>query len=69
MRKRISGLVSIKVEIDETGAVTEANILCGGGLLASLSSGAALKWRFTPATINGQPVKSKGVLTFNFILQ
>jgi TonB family protein len=69
MRKRISGLISIKIEIGETGAVTEANVLCGGGLLASVSREAALKWRFEPATINGQPVKSKGVLTFNFILQ
>jgi TonB family protein len=67
--KRISGLVSIKIEIDEAGAVTDAKIICGGGLLAAVSREAALKWRFKPNTLNGQPIKGKGVLIFNFILE
>ncbi|HEU0174299.1 MAG TPA: TonB family protein [Blastocatellia bacterium] len=69
MRQRITGSVSIKIEIDEAGDVTEAKILCGGGILAAVSREAALKWRFTPTALNGQPVKVKGILTFNFILQ
>jgi len=67
--KRISGSVSIKIQINEAGVVTDAQILCGGGLLAAVSREAALKWRFDPTTLNGQPVKVKGVLTFNFALQ
>jgi TonB family protein len=67
--KRISGLVAIKIEIDEAGAVTDAKINCGGGLLAAVSREAALKWRFKPNTFNGQPIKGKGVLIFNFILK
>ena len=69
MAKRISGSVSIKIEIDETGPVTDAKIICGGGLLAAVSREAALQWSFKPTTLNGQPVKVKGVLTFNFTLQ
>jgi TonB family protein len=67
--KRLSGLVSIKIEIDEAGAVTDAKIICGGGLLAAVSREAALKWRFKPNTLNGQSTNGKGVLIFNFILE
>lgn len=66
---RLSGSVFIKVEIDESGKVTDVKILCGADLLAAASREAALKWRFKPSAINGQPVKVKGVLTFNFTLQ
>jgi len=67
--ERLSGTVFIKVEIDEAGNVTDAKILCGADLLAVASREAALKWRFTPTALNGQPTKVKGVLTFNFTLQ
>jgi TonB family protein len=67
--KRLSGAVLIKVEIDETGVVTDAEILCGADLLAAPSREAALKWRFSPTLLNDQPVKVIGVLTFNFALQ
>jgi TonB family protein len=67
--RRLSGSVFIKVDIDETGVVTDAKILCGADLLAIPSREAALKWRFKPTIINGQPVKVRGILTFNFTLQ
>jgi TonB family protein len=67
--ERLSGVVFIQVEIDETGKVTNAKILCGADLLAAPSREAALKWRFRPTTLSGQPVKVMGVLTFNFVLQ
>jgi TonB family protein len=67
--KRLSGAVLIKVEVDETGVVTDAKILCGADLLAVSSREAALKWRFAPTLLNDQPVKVIGVLTFNFTLQ
>jgi TonB family protein len=67
--QRISGPVLIKVVIDETGKVIDARILCGADLLAVAAREAALKWRFNPTSIIGQPVKVQGVLTFNFTLQ
>ena len=30
---------------------------------------AAQRARFTPTTLNGQPVKVQGVITYNFVLQ
>jgi TonB family protein len=67
--QRISGAVLIRVEIDETGTVTGTKIICGPDLLTAVSRETALKWRFNPTTLNGQPVKVIGVLTFNFTLQ
>jgi TonB family protein len=67
--KRISGAIRIKIEIDETGSVTDAKIICGGGILADVSREAALKWRFKPTLLNGQSVKVRGILTFNFTLR
>lgn len=66
---RLSSSVSIKIEIDETGSVTDAKIICGGGILADVSRETAFKWRFKPTILNGQPVKVKRVLTFNFARQ
>jgi TonB family protein len=67
--KRISGSISVKIEINEIGIVTDAKIICGGGILAAVSHETALMWRFKPTIINGQPVKVRGILTFNFTLQ
>ena len=67
--ERLSGSVFIKVEIDESGKVTDAKVLCGADLLVGVSREAALKWTFKPTILHGQPVKVKGVLTFNFALQ
>ncbi|MGH9754160.1 MAG: energy transducer TonB [Blastocatellia bacterium] len=67
--ERLSGKVFIQVEIDETGKVTDAKILCGADLLAVASREAPLKWRFKPTSLSGKPVKVMGVLTFNFTLQ
>jgi TonB family protein len=68
-QQRLSGAVFIKVEIDETGAVRDAKVLCGADLLAVASLEAARQWLFKPTMLNGRPVKVKGVLTFNFTLQ
>lgn len=67
--ERLSGIVYIKVVIDEDGKVTDAKILCGPDLLAVASLDAARKWRFKPTTLSGVAVKVQGVLTFNFTLQ
>jgi len=67
--EHLSGSVFIKIEIDETGVVTDAKILCGADLLSAASREAALKWRFSPTALDGKPVKVMGILTFNFTLQ
>ena len=57
----------MRVEIDETGTVISAKDLCQGPpYLSEASVAAAKKARFTPTKLNGQPVKVKGVIQYNF---
>ena len=65
---RLTGLVIVKVLINEEGKVVEANRLCGPDLLAPGAVNAARKWHFKPSIVNGNPVKVSALLTFNFAL-
>jgi TonB family protein len=63
---RASGIVRVQVSIDETGKVIGAKALCGDPVLAKPSVEAALKARFTPTKLSGQPVKVKGIILYDF---
>lgn len=63
---KVSGVVVIEVEIDETGTVTLACARSGPPLLRDVSIDAARKSRFSPTTLNGKPVKVAGVIQYQF---
>ena len=68
--RNLSGTVTVKVEVDETGRVINAIDMCQGPPYLSESSvKAALKARFTPTKLSGVPVKVKGVIQYNFVRQ
>jgi protein TonB len=64
----IEGLVTVEILIDETGRVMTARATSGNPLLRQEAERAATRARFTPTTLSNQPVKAKGIITFNFIL-
>jgi TonB family protein len=65
--RRLMGLVIVRVEIDEAGNVISAYDMCQGPpFLSEASVAAARKARFAPMTVNGQPVRVKGVIQYNF---
>ncbi|MGH9942576.1 MAG: TonB family protein [Pyrinomonadaceae bacterium] len=66
---RVQGTVIVKVTVDETGKVIEAAAICGPPLLHEASEATARNWRFTPALLDGQPVKVTGTISFNFQLR
>ena len=66
---RISGSVTVEVEIDEHGKVTSARALNGPTELRSAAEAAAMKARFTATKLSGMGVTIKGVITFNFAQQ
>jgi protein TonB len=68
-RAHASGTVVVQVTIDEMGNVFEAHAISGHPLLQSVSVAAALGARFTPTKLMGQPVKVRGVITYNFVAQ
>ena len=56
-RMRASGLVSVEVVLDETGKVVSATATSGPTILREAAVQAALKARFSPTKLSGQPVK------------
>ncbi|OLE50920.1 MAG: hypothetical protein AUG51_25425 [Acidobacteria bacterium 13_1_20CM_3_53_8] len=65
---RMSGIVIIKVTIDENGRVIKTEDMCGGyEPLIRAASGAAQHARFTPTLLFGQPVKVTGTIIYRFV--
>lgn len=68
-RRRLNGIVIVKVEINESGDVVEATDMCKGPpFLSEAALAAARKARFLPTVFNGQPVKVRGVMRYTFNL-
>lgn len=63
---RAAGMVSVEVVIDETGKVISARAVSGSPLLRDAAVKAALRARFSPTKLSGQPVKISGVVNYNF---
>ncbi|MFY9223693.1 MAG: energy transducer TonB [Blastocatellia bacterium] len=64
----VEGDVVVEITVDEEGSVTVARVISGHPLLQASSIAAAKQWTFNPTSIDGNPVKVSGVLTFRFAL-
>lgn len=62
----ILGTVKVQVTIDEQGKVVSAKAIEGPIELQDAAVKAALKATFTPTTLYGRPVKSTGIVFYNF---
>jgi TonB family protein len=67
-RMRTSGTVSVDVVLDETGKVVSASASSGPSILREAAVQAALRARFSPTKLSGQPVKVSGVINYKFAL-
>lgn len=65
---RQTGMVKVEVTIDENGEVAKVEKTSGPMMLQAAAKDAILKWRFTPFTRDGQPVRATGFVSFNFSL-
>jgi TonB family protein len=65
---RITGIVKVYLEIDETGAVVSVQRTDGPALLRQAATDAARRWKFRPTVVGGQPVRVIGFINFNFTL-
>ncbi len=61
-----SGPVEVRVTVSETGRVKNAVAISGHLLLRAAAVQAARRWVFTPTTVDGVPVETQIVLTFDF---
>src|SRR5687768_2126257 len=64
----VSGQVSVKVEVDESGRVTKAKAVTGFGMLPEAAEKDALATRFSPTLLSGQPVRVSGDILYDFVL-
>ena len=67
-RMRTQGVVTVEVILDETGKVVAANASSGPAILRDAAVQAALKAKFSPTKLSGQPVKVSGVINYKFAL-
>jgi len=67
-RMRTQGMVAVEVILDETGKVVSANATSGPPILRDAAIQAALRARFSPTKLSGQPVKVSGVINYKFAL-
>jgi periplasmic protein TonB len=67
-RMRTAGMVSVEVILDESGKVVSAKATSGPTILRDAAIQAALKARFSPTKLSGQPVKVSGVINYKFAL-
>jgi TonB family protein len=65
-RLRVSGVVAVDVVVDETGKVISAEAVSGPTPLREVSVQAALKARFSPTKLSGQPLKVAGTINYKF---
>ena len=68
LRMRTIGLVEVEVVVDENGKVISARALSGPPALREVAVSAALRARFSPTKLSGQPVKIAGQINYNFTL-
>ena len=67
-RMRSTGTVTVEVVLDETGKVVSATATSGPSILRDAAVQAALKARFSPTKLSGQPVKVSGMINYKFTL-
>jgi len=65
-RVMASGKVEVQITISKGGLVTAARAISGHPLLHDSAAAAARQWVFKPATLNGNPIETMIVLTFDF---
>jgi TonB family protein len=66
-KQKIEGMVAVVITIGNDGNVIYAKAKSGPEELYSVSEAAAMKARFKPTILAGQPVKVTGVITYNFV--
>ena len=63
---RTFGVVTVDVVLDEAGKVISATATSGPAILREAAVQAALKARFSPTKLSGQPIKVSGIIKYNF---
>ena len=66
-RMRVQGSVVIDAKVTTKGQLEELKLVSGDPLLASAAMDAVRRWRYTPYSLNGQPIAKETRITISFI--
>ena len=58
----------LEVQVDPSGKVSGTKIISGPVLLQAAAEEAIKRWKFDPATENGQAVAGKTIVSLKFLL-
>lgn len=67
-KQRVQGEVVIRIIIDKNGDVYKADTISGHPLLTLAAAAAVKQWKYTPYTLNGEPVVVETIVRVNFSL-
>lgn len=67
-QENVEGTVMLRIEIDTSGTVDRVQVLSGPPLLVPSAVSAVKNWRYLPALLNGDPVKSEQYVSVDFRL-
>ena len=62
-----SGTVEVRIVFDETGKVIWARAVSGHPQLRQAAEDAAWQTKFSPTILSGQPVRTSGLMLYNFV--
>jgi TonB family protein len=65
---RQEGIVSVEVNISESGDVVSARVVSGPAMLRRAAESAARQWKFRPSTRDGKPLMTVTTINFRFKL-
>jgi protein TonB len=65
---RQEGIVSVEVNINESGDVVSARVVSGPAFLRGAAESAARQWKFRPSTRDGKPLMTVTTINFRFKL-
>jgi TonB family protein len=68
-KRKVQGVVVSQIEVDEKGDVNKVNVLeAPNPIIKKAVTEALAKWKFKTNTINGEPIRVVGKLTFYYVL-
>ena len=66
-RMRVQGSVVIDATVTAQGQVDELKLVSGDPMLAAAAMDAVRRWKYTPYSLNGQPIPKQTRITISFI--
>ncbi len=67
-KKRIQGLVTLRILISRQGDVSQVTLVSGHPALAPLAIDAVKQWRYKPYLLQEEPVEVETTVQINFTL-